>query len=224
MTPRVHREWNNRVTAEYRSAAITAQVLHWLISVGSDDALVTTCMRIVRDELDHAQLSHDCLVALGGTGSAQLDVSHMAEPLRSEGVVASLLDSLLHNFCLGETFAVPLFNRMYEGTTHPEAKRVLTRVLKDEAVHRAFGWEALDALLQNEPDAVRTFVSARLPVHVTRFQRAYAPPVDGVPLTEEERSCGLMDLADYREVWTQTYTDDVTRRFAKRGITAPQLE
>ena len=70
MTPRVHREWSNRVAAEYRSAAITAQVLHWLISVGADDALVSTCMRIVRDELDHAQLSHDCLVALGGGGQA----------------------------------------------------------------------------------------------------------------------------------------------------------
>lgn len=223
MTPRVHREWSNRVAAEYRSAAITAQVLHWLISVGANDALVSTCMRIVRDELDHAQLSHDCLVALGGGGQAQLDLSNMAEPTLKEGVVASLLDSVLQNFCLGETFAVPLFNRMYEGTTQPDARRVLTRVLQDEAVHRGFGWDALDALLESDGQAVRTFVSARLPHHVARFHQAYAPRRDGVPLTEQERCCGLMDLKDYREVWTRTYTDDVTRRFAKRGITAPPL-
>ncbi len=223
MTPRVHREWRNRVSAEYRSAAITAQVLHWLIQVGAGDELVSTCMRVVRDELDHAQLSHDCLVALGGGGTASLDARAMAEPMRPEGLVASLLDSILQNFCLGETFAVPLFNRMYEGTTHPDARRVLTRVLQDEAVHRAFGWQALDALLEADPEGVRAFVNKRLADHVASFQRAYAPDTDGTPLTAEERACGLMDVADYREVWTRTYEEDVSTRLAKRGIEAPPL-
>ena len=223
MTPRVQQEWRNRVRAEYRSAAIAAQVLHWLIAVGADDALVSTCMRIVRDELDHAQLSHECLLAFGGEGGAELDASLMAEPDRPEGLVASLLDSVLQNFCLGETFAVPLFNRMVEGTSHPDARRVLIRVLQDEAVHRAFGWDTLDALLDADEGGVREFVQARLPDHVKRFQRAYAPEVDGVPLTEQERCCGLMDLRDYREVWVQTYEEDVVRRFARRGISAPPL-
>ena len=70
---------------------------------------------------------------------------------------------------------------------------------------------------------MREFVQARLPDHVKRFQRAYAPEVDGVPLTEQERCCGLMDLRDYREVWVQTYEEDVVRRFARRGISAPPL-
>ena len=50
---RVHVEWANRVRAEYTSAALAAQALHWGIQCGLPDGLLRTAIRIVGDELDH---------------------------------------------------------------------------------------------------------------------------------------------------------------------------
>lgn len=222
MTERVFREWRNRVAAEYRSAALTAQVSHWMIQCGFPDPLLHTALRIVRDELDHASLSHECLLALGGEDEpAAVDVSHLAEPTRA-GPLGDLLTSVTRNFCLGETLAVPLFNAMRAHTSHPAARKVLTRVLQDEAIHRAFGWDALDALLEFDADGVRAGVSAQLPAMLASFERSYAfaPTLDD--LTDEERSMGLLSLADYAEVFWKTARGDISKRFAARQIAVPE--
>ena len=53
-TPRLLAEWRNRVAADVYSAAITAQVVHWMIQVGLPGELISLGLRIVQDELDHA--------------------------------------------------------------------------------------------------------------------------------------------------------------------------
>lgn len=222
MTPRVLEEWGNRVAAEYRSAALAAQVLHWGIMAAFPENLLHVALRVVRDELDHASISHECLEALGGgEHPVPLDVTALAAA-PTAGVLGGLIDSVLVNFCLGETFAVPLFDAMRRGTTHPAVRPVITRVLQDEAIHRQFGWDALDELLLRG-DAVRDRVVAQLPGALRAFRRSYAPEDDGVPLTEEERGAGLIDLADYRRVFHETLAQDIGPRFARRGIALPEL-
>ena len=217
MTPRVHREWRRRVAAEYRSAAITAQLCHWMIQAGLEESLVTTALRIVADELAHARLSHDCMVALGGEPTPQhVHASELAEP-SDEGVLAGLVDSLVANFCFGETLAVPLFRALREHTSHPAAEPVLTRVLRDEAIHRAFGWEALDAVIELDPVGVRARVQEPLPRCLARFRARYAPAGHDEPLSEEERAAGLMPVAVYRAVFWET-APGLARRFAQREL------
>jgi hypothetical protein len=217
VTPMVRTEWSRRVAAEYRSAALTAQVLHWSVQAGLSEGLLHTALRIVRDELDHAALSHDCLRALGGEDEPiPLDATTMATA-GTAGVLGGLVDSVVVNFCLGETFAVPLFDAMRRGATHPAVVGVLTRVLRDEAVHRQFGWDVLDELLLRVP-GVGTRVAAMLPAALASFERAYAPEEDGPELLPEELACGLLATADYRTLYGQTLAADVVPRFAKRGV------
>jgi len=221
-TKRVLTEWQNRIVAEYGSAGLTAQVLHWMVQAAFPDELQRTAIRIVGDELDHAHLSHQCWVDLGGSGDAMsMDARSMQMPSQ-EGILASLLDSVLRNFCFGETFAVPLFAAMRAQTTHPAAHPVLDRVLRDEAVHRAFGWDALDVLLEMDPDGVRSRANEVVPNFVVNFHRAYGMAQLGHPLTDEERSMGLLDAVDYRRIHEETLDNDIRRRFAKRGISLPQ--
>jgi len=150
-SPRVHREWQRRVQAEYRSAAITAQLCHWAIAAGLSEELLTIGLRIVGDELAHARLSLDTLEALGGSAEPQpVQASLLAEP-SDEGILAALVDSLVRNFLFGETLAVPLFRALRDHASHPAVDPVLTRILRDEAVHRAFGWQALDELVELAP-------------------------------------------------------------------------
>lgn len=217
MTPRVRQEWAQRVAAEYRSAALTAQVLHWSIQAGVPEPLLHVALRVVRDELDHAQLSHECLRAFGGDDApVPLDAAAMAAP-GTAGVLGGLVDSVVVNFCLGETFAVPLFDAMRRGTTHPAAQPVLLRILRDEAAHRQFGWDLLDELLARIP-GVDARVAALLPSALAGFRRAYAPQDDGPALLPEERACGLLEHREYRDLHERTLADDVLPRFARRGI------
>lgn len=218
-SPRVRAEWANRVAAEYTSAALTAAVLQGCIRAGLPRPLLDTACRIVRDELDHAELSHGCLVALGGGETPiDLDFARLAPPEAPEGPLASLLDAVLRSFCFGETLAVPLFSAMRAGATHPEARAVLDRVLRDEAVHRAFGWEALDALLALDPEGVAARVAATLPKVTADFRRAYGEVPDSAPLTEEERGAGLLDAQEYRRIFQETLKSEITPRLARRGL------
>lgn len=217
--PRIHAEWRNRVTAEYTSAAITARVLHLSITCGLPRELLETARRIVGDELDHAELSDQARVALGDTDDAlSLDVSRLHQPPDPEGPLAELLDHVLRSFCLGETLAVPLFAAMREHASHPAVTPVLTRVLRDEAVHRAFGWDALDALLALDPDGVRARATARFPTFLESYRRAYHDLPDRPPPTEAERAASLLPIATYRAVFRATVDETILPRLAARGI------
>ena len=225
MTPRVQAEWHNRVKAEYGSAAIAARMLQFLIVVGASDKLINTCMRIVRDELDHARLSYECLVAFGG---ADLSVSIHADGLptipSTDLILPQLLDELTQSFLLGESFAVPLFHGMYANTQNPQAHAMLTRVLQDEATHRAFGWEVLDSLLQRPNNEIRSYISARLPELLSAFKLAYAPEDAQDTLSQEELRYGLMQPSEYRRIWETCYKEDISQRFRLRNIKCPTFE
>ena len=218
-TRRVLVEWSRRVAAEYTSAAYASQALHRAIQVGLDDGLHRTALRIVGDELDHARLSHDCLVALGGSElPIPLDVNRLEFPVPPEGPLAAMVDNVVRNFCLGETFAVPLFDAMRRTATHPAVQPALTRILRDEAVHRAFGWDTLDALIAIDAPGVRERVHQRLPAWLDAFRRGYAEQPKGAELTSSERAMGLIDIETYATVHDHTVSNELRPRFAQRGI------
>jgi len=212
-------EWRNRVRAEYGSAGLAAQAAHWMIQVAFPEQLVEVALRIVGDELAHSRLSHDVVVAMGGKDEPMtLDIAATASHTAKEGVLASLVDSITRNFCLGETFAVPLFHAMRSTTTHPVAQVALDRILRDEAVHRAFGWDALDVLLAIDKAGVSQRISASLPVLLKWFKQAYGAGTQVIPLSCEERSVGLISAEEYAAIYQQCLDEQIRTRFNKRGI------
>lgn len=215
-SPRVHAEWGRRVAAEYGSAGVAAQVLTWSIQVGVDPRLLQVGLRVVADELAHAALAHTALVALGGEG-APVDVpgERLLVP-SGRGVFADLVDTTLRGFCLGETLAVPYFAAMRREARHPAVRPVLDRVLEDEAVHRAFGWDLLDALITLD-SGVPAYAAARLPALTPGFD-GYRDPPDAPPLSAAERACGLLDHTTYATLFARTWEEEIRPRFARRGI------
>ena len=212
---RIHNEWENRVIAEYTSASVTAQVVHWMIICGLSEEQIQVGLRIVGDELAHARLSHEALVALDGSSDpAAIDARRLSIPT-PEGVWIALIDTILQSFCLGETFAVPLFDAMRRNASHPTVVAMLKRVLQDEAIHRAFGWTVLESLLEIDPEGVKRRVYMKIPSWLKNYQEAYA---HGVELNDTERSCGLLDGGEYRKIVKNTIMEGILPRFKKRGI------
>jgi hypothetical protein len=219
LTARAHAEWRARVRAEYVSAAITAQTVHWMIVCGLPDDLLRVGLRVVADELDHARLSHDVVRAIGGGDLPEpISLEGLVAPTSHRGLGASLIDAVLGSFCIGETLAVPLFSAMRARTTQPQARAALDRILRDEAVHRAFGWDALDALLALDEPGLRERADEVLPAMIRARQARWTELTAHPPLTDDERDAGLLSAAEFSAIADRALLDDALPRFARRQI------
>jgi len=215
---RIQKEWSRRVVAEYRSAAITSQTVHWMIQIGLAEELIQVGLRIVGDELAHARLSHEACIALGGpTLPKSLPLEVLSMP-KTEGLWYALVDSILKNFCLGESFAVPLFEAMRRNASNHAVIPILTRVLQDEAVHRAFGWSTLDALLTIDSSSVIQRAAEKVPLWIEETRISYGANKQQTSIPDEEQAAGLLAGAEYAEIVENTYKNVILPWFRKRNI------
>lgn len=223
-TARARAEWAARVRAEYRSAALAARAFAEGVVCGLPRPVLDAAARVAADELDHAELSHAAWESLGGSGAAlALEVGALL-PAGGGAVhpLAALVDAAVQDFCVGETLAVPLFAAMRGGATGTP-RAVLDRILADEARHRAFGWSLLDALLALDPPGVRARAADALPAALAGSRAAYGDLPVAAPLCPEEREAGLLEPAEYAEIWAATVEGQLRPAFAARGIVAPAL-
>lgn len=222
----IRREWRARVVAEYHSSAFTAELLHVLIRIGAPYDLLLTAHRIVKDELIHSERSFGVLRAVGGEDSlVTLTEETLKLPLYSEHLFEQATCVALQTFCLGETFAVPLFRAMYRKTTHPQAQNTLRRILKDESVHREFGWQLLDYLLTRDEARVKAIAGRFLVGFLAEYERGYGLVPEGSEehVGEKERAFGLMPRAEYASVFQETLSRVIFPRFTRRQIDARGL-
>ena len=219
---RIRVEWLRRVEAEYRSAAITQHLVLWLIQIAASPDLLTMGLRIVQDELTHADLSHRTYRAAGGAEAPVLARETLSLSRRGdEPLEHDVLRVCVETFCLGETVAVPLFSALRSACVAPAAKRALDRVLRDEVRHRDFGWLLLGWLLEHPlGPGMRRLIDAELPGMFERVLAAYAADGDAADdaITSEEQAWGLMAVARYGEVLHRCARRDYLPRFAKLGI------
>lgn len=220
-TELVRHEWAGRIEAEYRSAAITQETVLWLIQVGASPDLVREGLRIVDDELVHAEMARKVWTKAGGETPRVLDRASLGLSRAHASLELDLVTAIVRIFCLGETVAVPLFANLRRGTTVPVARRALDRVLRDEVRHRDFGWVSLEWLLAL-PDAgrYRAFIDAQLKGWVEALEHQYGDELTGGirAVTPDERSWGVAPWKEYASILHRTHVRDYRPRFAKLGI------
>ena len=189
----VIREWQNRIAAEYCSAALTADLLHNLIVLGVSPDTLADCHRIVSDELRHAELSREVALAAGATGAA-IALKSGSMSLPQGPLLESTLFYVSEFFCCGETVARPLFRAMLANAKRPLAVRAVEVIIKDEARHSAFGWQLLDELLERAPEPLRLRLRERVPTHIERLRNIYGEKPDAAPssLTTDDLEWGLL--------------------------------
>jgi hypothetical protein len=220
----VRGEWLRRTQAEYRSSAITAQVSLWLLQLGAPPQLIRQGLRIVNDELRHAELSHRVYRSAGGTEIPPLAREGLGLRATNAGLERDLTRAITQIYCLGETAAVRLFHRLREPCTVPVARAALDRVLRDEVRHRDFGWTTLEWLLSlPQGQSLRDEIALNLPAMIQSLVRGYGgmeeeQQQERSRLTPETRAWGLMTRADYRGAIELCIKRDLRPRFAKLGI------
>src|ERR1051325_9213442 len=131
-TDRVRHEWRARIAAEYTSAAITQNLVLWLIQAGAPPDLIDAGLAIVNDELVHSRMSHEVYTAAGGSAPPALDREALGVPRQHAALELDILAVATRVFCLGETVAVPLFRHLRDKCSEPHARAALDRILRDE--------------------------------------------------------------------------------------------
>ncbi|MBX3128581.1 MAG: ferritin-like domain-containing protein [Polyangiaceae bacterium] len=221
---RARNEWLRRVEAEYRSAAITQELTLWLIRIAASPDLILDGLRIVKDELKHAELSHAVYVAGGGSEPPRILRETLGAPRRARDALEhDVLRTGVEVFCLGETVAVRLFRELRAQCVVPPARRALDRILRDEVRHRDFGWTLLQWLSETAlGDELVALAGRELPSMFKRLRASYAPrgAEQERELPPAERAWGLMPTATYGSILAQVLERDYVPRFARFGIDA----
>ncbi len=212
-------EWKRRVEAEYRSAALAAEVTLELIRTGAPPDLIRDGLRIVDDELTHSELSWDVALAAGAEHPPVVDLRGLADRDRPDQPLVALALSVARYFCVGETVAVPLFRLLRCHADEPGSQRALDAMLHDGR-DRQFGWDVLDWLLARDGQ-VAGAVSRRLPSMLAEIRAAYAGQPDAPLLERSVARWGLASPSEYAKVLEQALEREVEPRFAARGIPVP---
>ena len=215
-------EWLRRVEAEYRSAAAAQHYTLWLIQAGASPDLIVDGMHIAEDEIGHASMSHQVFLAAEGQGGPQLDRESLGLLRQRETLEEDLLIEGVRFFCLGETVAVPLFQRMREQGNVEIASQALEQILVDEVRHRDFGWTLLDWLLAGEQGpALRVTLERELPSMISAIAQSYRGARDASEISQLEREWGLLAGSEYADVLERCYQRDYIPRFAACDVTLP---
>lgn len=235
-------EWSRRVEAEYRSAALTSHLAHWLVQVGASHDLIRLAFEVASDELAHAELSHAVVldaardpvqtgrpaedpVAPGPRpGPVAVDRDALALPRAWEPLELDLTASALETFALGETVAVPLFRRLRANARVGSARAALDRILADEVRHRDFGWLLLETLFSGpHGELCRDFATAILPDAVGRLAQSYGAHPDERALPEGLLAWGLMPGSDYAAALGEATARELVPRLSALGFSPAAL-
>lgn len=216
-------EWRRRVIAEYHSASITNSLVGWLLQLGASPTLLHEGVRIIDDELVHAEMAF-AVLSETGEDARRIDLSAGSLGLTRDPDCSLLENVCVHGvrtFCLGETVAVRLFKRLREGATVATARSALDRILSDEVRHRDFGWLLLEWLAQRpEWPALAQLIRTRLPSWLRSLHASYAPEAPSPAFDPALRAWGLIPAAEYRAALLETIERDYVPRFAEYDIDA----
>ncbi len=221
-SPLVQIEWSRRITAEYRSAALTQNLVHWLMVMGAPDALIRDGLDIVTDELDHAVASEAIYAQAGGSDTPQMNRAELVLPRTDGPLEVDVLRATVFYLVLGETMAVRLFRELRSHARIPSVQAVLDRILSDEVRHRDFGWVLLEWLLTTtHAPELRNVLQIELPGMLEQIQQQYRGPLahsyDAHP-SAEDYAWGLMPLVVYQNVVDRVVARDYSPRFARLNI------
>lgn len=212
--------WRRRMVIEHHSAAVWSNLLPQLIAAGATLEFKLAALRAAQDELHHAAICAEVLVALGAEPAAETSLELRPLPEHRDcGPMERVLRNAIFIGCMAETVAVALTSEERQLASQPFISAMLDQVHADETTHGRFGWAILAAELPKLSDEGRRAVEAYLPhafAHLERdlFEKIPAMPEPEPELAAELAALGVSENNAARTLIVQTI----------EGVIVPQLE
>ena len=137
--------WTGAAFQEHRTGAACAITLKALIEARAPLDLIAIACRFPLDEMVHVELCSRLAMELGGGTEIRHDPRELVyEPSRAVSPLRIASELVVHNFCVGEALSIPMLRGAAKAANQPLTRAVLSRIVRDEAMHGTFGWSYLE--------------------------------------------------------------------------------
>ena len=209
--------WQHRTLDEYRSQVGFTEFLNELTELGASFDVLSTAVRVVRDEARHVELCKRMVVALG----AEAIIPGEPRFIRSDPdlpLLERVLRSTIGSLCIGETLSMALLAATQKVTKDPLARATVTILAADESVHSQFGWRLLGQLWPITQKKLQRKLVGELEFLLSS---AHESVFAGDPLGARDRNpFGDLLTAERRATFVRSLERDVLRRFDALKIPA----
>jgi hypothetical protein len=219
----VRAAWTDVALNEYRAIASFSEVLRALVDVKAPLDLLGMTSDFLADECSHVELASRMAMDLGGAAARVMDRDQFAarrdmslSPLQRANELVLCMSSIAEAFA-GGTASVTL-----QTTTHPLARAIYERVLRDEAHHRRLGglyfewaYARLDeGELQRLGRVMLSALKGYAPFWTSRAAKAETP----APLEAEIRSLGWPGPESFGPLAREVVVRDILDPLSEIGI------
>ncbi len=216
--------WRVRIASEYRSTCVFGALVAQLMEARASIESTAVVLRMGQDELRHAEVCGEAIVALGG--EARIDDVIDVQPLTRHpgcGPEERALRNVLYGCALSEIVNTARFVDVLDTMSDPFLKDITRQLLSDEVLHGQFGFHYLEewrAWLDAAPE-VRASL-ARYLKHAFAVLERQLSGVGGErkTITEDERALGVPDPARLPETFYATLEGAVVPGLERFGIDA----
>jgi hypothetical protein len=189
------RFWSERAWSEFAAVPATAQMTLAAVRDSGPLEEIDALSMIATDEVRHTELAKALAEGFGGYIS-EIPEEHPQDPVNvAQPYDAQLAFWIVGGGCISETVSLELLRACANHTRHPVVMEVLSRILKDEAMHARVAWLIAERLFPSLSEHRRNDVGAWADVMLERAHRAFTG--DGLP--EDIRKAGWRDRAEVAE-------------------------
>jgi len=204
--------WTQSAFSEYASAAAFAEIATRMLAAGAPIDLVAAAGDFVADEMLHAELSARVAAALGGAVALEVDYRKLVRPPSGQGVLLQAAELIVRTSCVGEALTLPVLGLAKAQATSPLIRRVLTRIIRDEAHHAQMGPWFLDWAADRLTDTDRSHLGRVATSAIRDFSPLFGAacgPGTGL---------GVLACRDYDAAFAEALSRRVVAPLKTRGI------
>lgn len=214
------RAWTSAAFQEHRTGAACAATLRALIEARAPIDLIAMASRFPLDEMVHVELCARLAMELGGGSEIKHDPALLI--LQPDAALDPLLraaDLVMRFFCVGEALSIPLLRGTARAASHPLPRAILSRIVRDEAAHGAFGWAFLDWArpLLDDDDRERLATTADDAIDIVKDTWADIRRRP-VAARHDVNALGWMETESYLALAVTSLERNVLRPLRARGI------
>lgn len=227
LVDRARISWTEAAYNEYCTAAAFSELLLALLAAKAPVDLVGMASDFVADEVLHVELTSRIAMELGGGAPYEIDFEKLHRKPRSDlSPIQRANELVIHVCCVGEAFSLPMLASAFGSATHPLTKKVLERIVADEAPHGRFGFLYLDWIAGELDDAERARLGEVALETLTDlsplWQRLTSRVENGMTSEgyrlEHVHELGWMESTAYRALALETIERAIRAPLARFGI------
>jgi hypothetical protein len=217
------RAWTGAAFQEHRTGAACALTLKALIEARAPLDLIAIACRFPLDEMVHVELCARLAMELGGAVPLEHDPRELVyEPDRALPALLQAAELVVHNFCVGEALSIPMLRGAAKAANQPLTRAVLSRIVRDEAMHGSFGWSYLewaqDQLTQEDLKALSWLAARSIRGVLANWEYLRRELMEGPSQRPKAHELGWMQTRDYLTLAAMSIEKKVLAPLARFGI------